>query len=250
LAIDTVATVHARFVLATDRSSLRFALESPELTRDQIEGAELHVARPGLEDAAVLSLADGGFEPLRIASLDETDLQPSSEAGVETFADLVDALLAGDAYVSVRTPVSPSGEVRAPISAPLAFFATLDGDQVVPPVTTDASGRAQIVVAADESSLRFALEVDGLPKPAVAETLVNDAPPGQNGPTIFFLGEAGFDNPLIGTLAPEDFCPVPCPGIGSFADFLEDLKIGNGYITVTTLSHPDGEIRGQLAVEP
>jgi hypothetical protein len=250
LAAGTAASVHARFVIAPDRASLRFALEAPGLTSNEIEGAELIVAPLGLGEAAVLSLAAGGFEPLRIATLDEDDLVPSPEVGVDDFADLVEALLAGEGFVVLHTPVAPSGQIRAQIDAPLLFAAILDGDQVVPPLSNDAVGRARIVVAPDRSSMRFALEVEGLLKPTVAESLLNDAPAGENGPIVFFLGEAGFDNPLLGTLTTRDFCPVPCPGVGTFADFVDDLEAGSGYVTVTTLAHPSGEIRGQLAGEP
>jgi hypothetical protein len=238
--VESDGSGRGQLVVSADRTKIRFALAATGL--QDILQAHVHVAPPGFDGPVVLFLANGPFT-LRIGTLDAGDLLPNQDAGIETFADLLEALDAGDVYLNVHTAAHMGGEIRGQVHAPLILPAALSGDQEVPPVTTDAAGRARLQLAADEGSLRFAVEVRQLPSNQIVETQLSIGEPDENGPLAFVLSESGFGNPLVGTLRPQDIA-----GTVTFEQFLTELKAGNAYVNVITTGHDQGEIRGQFQV--
>jgi hypothetical protein len=241
--VATEASGRAQVRLDAERSELRFALTVSGIEPADIEQAHIHVAPRGFNGPVIFTLAGGPFAGLRMGTLTAADLMPNAPAGIETFADFIEALRAGDAYVNVHTVAHPSGEVRGQLQAPITFVAMLDGAQEVPPVDTDAGGSGQLVLSADRESLRFAVAVSGLARDEIREAHIHIAPPGENGGIAFFLAESGFGSPLIGTLRPDDY--LAPAGFPDYASFLAALLDGDTYINVHTEAHPDGEIRGQ-----
>lgn len=143
------------------------------------------------------------------------------------------------------------------------FTALLDGEQILPePVKTEATGKAEMTVAADGKSIAYKITVEKLVNPASAD--VHLGPPTQNGPPVARLfphGASGakkgvFSGVLVeGTFGPSDLVG---PLTGSpLADFIDELKAGNVYVNVHTNDGMDppnsgpgdfrlGEIRGQF----
>ena len=144
----------------------------------------------------------------------------------------------GDTYFNVHTIDNPPGEVRGQVQAPVIFPSMLDGEQEDPPVITDASGIGQVVLSADRTTLRFALSVFDLPVDQIAQAHIHVAPPGVNGPIVFFLSDMSFTSPLIGTLTAANFIPAPEIGVDTFEDFLEELFAGDTYMNVHTVMNP------------
>jgi hypothetical protein len=106
----------------------------------------------------------------------------------------------------------------------------LTGAEETPPVTTSASGKGTITVAADKS-------VSGTVKTAGIEGTVahiHVGAPGQSGPPIITLtkGADGQWSVPAGSKLTED----------QYASF----KSGNLYVNVHSAEHPAGEIRGQM----
>ena len=139
------------------------------------------------------------------------------------------------------------------------FTASLTGSEEVPAVVTDTTGKAEILLNADETKLEFELSVrKGV---RVTQSHIHCAPKGVNGPIVVFL--AGFHNrgwdvngrwvenatatdanvmpPPAGST-----CPVP---INNLRDLAAAIRQGNTYVNVHTVAHPGGEIRGQLRGE-
>jgi hypothetical protein len=109
--------------------------------------------------------------------------------------------------------------------------AALTGAQEVPPVSTAASGRSTISVAADQS-VSGAVIVTGM-EPTAAH--IHQGAMGMNGPVIV---------PLAKT-APMTFS-VPAGAKLTEAQYAA-LKEGKLYVNVHSAAHPGGEVRVQLA---
>jgi hypothetical protein len=110
-AVSTPAAGAMVLVVDAAQESIGFTLDVANLG-GPATGARLHVAPPGLNGPAVFELAPAGFASSLSGTLTAADLRPQPLAGVTDFADVVDALLRGDAYVTVSTASFPMGEIR------------------------------------------------------------------------------------------------------------------------------------------
>jgi hypothetical protein len=125
------------------------------------------------------------------------------------------------------------------------YVANLDGS--FEGVTTEARGRAVLVVARGEGRADVSLEVSGIS--GVTGAHIHHAPKGLNGPIVFFLWR-----PAFGPFDPAH--PVGRTWDRATADpqtfteeTLRELRNGNYYVNVHTESRPSGEIRGQLLLQ-
>jgi hypothetical protein len=244
--VETTATGRGQVVVNSERSALRFAVSVADLPADQITQAHIHVAPAGFNGPVVVFLADRSFNGLRIGTLTEEDIIPRQDVSISTFADLLAALEAGDAYINVHSMDNPAGEVRGQVQPSMIFPASLTGDQENPPVETDATGVAQVALSADGSVLRFAVSVADLSAEQITQAHIHVAPIGMNGPVVFLQSPSSFTSPLIGMLTEEDFIPASEIGVETFADFIQRLRNGETYVNVHTQANEDGEVRGQL----
>jgi len=132
-----------------------------------------------------------------------------------------------------RTTPTPNGTPTPPPTPrpARAFAAHLNGEQVVPPVTTEGRGFGFITLNADETEIRVFLGSFHLSSAITARTINGPAMPGENGPVVFTLA-----NPPTNTY--ETF-PVT-------AEQVTQLRANLWYFNVATETNPDGEIRGQI----
>ena len=106
----------------------------------------------------------------------------------------------------------------------------LTGTQEVPPVTTAATGTANIKVAAD-GMVSGSVTTSGV---VTTMAHIHIAPAGQNGPVIVPLtknGDNGYTVPTGAKLTPAQ---------------LEAYKMGSLYVNVHSAANKGGEIRAQL----
>lgn len=108
--------------------------------------------------------------------------------------------------------------------------AKLTGAQEVPPVSTNATGSANIKVAADGAVMGKVM-TSGINSTAAH---IHMAPAGQNGPVVVPLTKSG-----------DSAYTVPA-GAKLTAAQLEAYKSGSLYVNVHSSAHKDGEIRAQL----
>jgi CHRD domain len=140
------------------------------------------------------------------------------------------------------------------------FKARLTGDEEVPQVVTDTSGRAKIEFSQDLSKAEFVLRVsDGT---RLTQAHIHCAPVGSNGPIVAFL--AGFhelgwdvdgkwidnatltdDNIILG-VTPSETCPHT---IATLADLVDAIIAGDAYVNVHSDLNQAGEVRGQLELD-
>ena len=134
-------------------------------------------------------------------------------------------------------------------SAEELFQARLTGDQEVPAVETDTTGRFKILVNKDATAGEYTLSVDSGAR--VTQAHFHCAPAGVNGPVIVFL--AGFrpegwdvNGKWVSDATITD-ANVIDPTCGTtLAQIFQQARTGNVYVNVHSVAHPTGVARGQL----
>ncbi len=131
------------------------------------------------------------------------------------------------------------------------FKAYLKGGNEVPPVETDAKGRAWFKFNRDLSHMRFTLVLrhgEGILGANGAHLHCAEA--GVNGPVIATLAGAapapGFDGWLVVKAGLSDANIVETACGSSLADLAEAMLDGLAYVNVHSSGNPSGEIRGQV----
>lgn len=140
------------------------------------------------------------------------------------------ALLAGliglGACAIAQTSTPPVGTITAKLS----------GASEVPPVATGASASVQARLDRGTRRLDWSIVHSGLSGPATAAHFHGPASAGEN---------AGVVLPLAGSL------DSPITGSATLSDAqMTDLLAGKWYLNLHTATHPSGEIRGQVMVQP
>jgi hypothetical protein len=199
---------------------------------------QLHVNTSELDDASAAHVHDGfagTSGPILIPlQQDPLDTAHWSAAG-ELSQDNLDKLLAGALYVNVHSPQHPPGEIRAQLVAEdiEVVFVDLDGEQVVPPVATPATGLAAITLdVADGRVVAHTRVTDLLMSTSGG---IHQGVAGENGPQVVAFEQDTNDVDhwfAIGESLTGD-------GLGAFLD--DGL-----YILIASQTQPEGEIRGQV----
>jgi hypothetical protein len=174
-------------------------------------------------------------------------LADNTASGTWTSGDasqrLTDALLRdlvrGKMYANAHSSTFPGGEIRGQVmpTPGIAFTASIDGTQEVPPVTTTATGTGVFFLNASGSQLTYSITFNGLTATAAHF---------HNGST----GAAG------GVVRELTFTNGTASGVWSSADasqpltdlLLVELLKGRLYVNGHTAANPGGEIRGQVTM--
>jgi hypothetical protein len=176
-------------------------------------------------------------------TLDDTQLAALGD----TLADntiVVHGLTVNDTY-DATVPVA-CGLVAAD-DASQTFTAALTGDQVVPPVDTDATGSLVIRVDPNGTSLSWQLIGENFDEHATQASL-NGGPLGENGDNLFTLWFTEGD-PFTGTgQIGSGLITVDSPGFGDMTlqEAIDGLASGSLNVNIQTAEHQDGYIRGQI----
>ena len=130
-----------------------------------------------------------------------------------------------------------------------SFQARLTGDQEVPPVATDTTGRFEILVNKDQTEGEYTLRVESGVR--VTQSHFHCGPAGVNGPIIVFL--AGFhvagwdvDGKWVSNATITNANVVNTTCGTTLAEIFEQARNGNVYVNVHSVAHPGGVVRGQL----
>ncbi len=129
------------------------------------------------------------------------------------------------------------------------FKATLTGDQEVPPVITDTTGKAFLRLNKAETEIEFQLHVnDGV---RITQSHIHCAPVGVNGPIVVFLAglhAAGLDidGKWVSNATITDTSIVNTACGATVSALAASMRAGNTYVNVHSVAHPGGEIRGQV----
>lgn len=134
--------------------------------------------------------------------------------------------------VQVNTDTRPTGASRGVFAGPGAtvLAARLRGADVVPPVSSAASGELQLVLNFNQTSVSYGGAVAGFTPTSMA---VHEAAAGTNGPQLFSI--------TLASGAPQ--------GFGSISAMQRAALLGpDAYATASSAMFPAGEIRGPVRV--
>lgn len=128
-----------------------------------------------------------------------------------------------------------AGVMASAQAAPVSFSVPLTGAQQVPPVQTQASGKADLTYDPATRVVTWTISFSGLSSPATMAHFHGPAAQGKNAGVKVWLSHKGsaVTSPLKGqaTLSTQD---------------AQEFAAGQLYINVHTKNHPSGEIRGQV----
>ena len=128
------------------------------------------------------------------------------------------------------------------------FSATLSGNNEVPPVDTKATGAATYRTAANETVIKYKVNITGFSDATGAHIHLGKA--GANGDVVVDLLKDSKKNPtklgmaIRGNITDSDLTG-PMQG-KTLSDLISAINSGDTYTNVHTPGHPDGEIRGQI----
>jgi hypothetical protein len=188
-----------------------------DLSGGDVIAAHIHGAPAGLNGGVRFSLSSG--------------LSPIKEIFNLSPADAID-LEAGNLYVNIHTATFPAGELRGQlVGGPRATWTfPLDGDQLVPPVTTTATGSCQTHLGTAEDQLAIICDHIVL-NPTAAH--IHSAPAGLNGGVVYPF--ASGESPMI------DVWNIAAANVATLRD-------QGFYVNVHSTDFPAGEVRGQMIV--
>ncbi|PCI45555.1 MAG: CHRD domain-containing protein [Moraxellaceae bacterium] len=131
------------------------------------------------------------------------------------------------------------------------FHATLSGDAEVPAVITDTTGVFRFDFDSFDETGSYRLRI--LEGERVTQVHIHCGASGESGPAILYLAglhELGWD--VDGkwidnaTLSDQNIVDGNTECGETLVDVVESMRNGNAYVNVHTLSHPGGEVRGQI----
>lgn len=189
-----------------------------------ITGIHFHEGAPGENGGVVFNLS-----PFVNANRIKGVLRNLSSEEVAKF-------LSGAYYLNVHTADNPGGEIRGQVllESDFRYTASLNGDQEVPAVTTDAYGLGVFNLSKSGYKLQVKVVVSGL-SGAITASHFHNAALGVNGGVVQDLSSFINGNVITATVDPTAY--------------LDELIAGNIYINVHTAANPGGEIRGQLLLD-
>lgn len=113
--VPPVTTPHSGTSTATlDAARTTIVLETTHtIPPGDTTAAHIHVGAVGVAGPIIFNIVmSGTVPPTTTRTFTAADLVPRPELGVNTFADAVDRLIAGETYVNVHTVANPTGEIR------------------------------------------------------------------------------------------------------------------------------------------
>lgn len=119
-------------ILRASTTAIEFLLKVDPLPVTAITAAHIHVGAAGENGPIIFSLYESAFgipfASPRSGLLTPANLQVRPEAGISSFADALEAIRAGNAYVNVHTAAFPAGEIRGQLGQPvIGTAAVVDG---------------------------------------------------------------------------------------------------------------------------
>jgi len=191
---------------------------------DDATAAHFHSAYAGDNGGVAIGLTKDAVNPARWSAVEV-------QADAADLADLLD----GRFYINVHTPANPSGEIRGQVVPRdiQLVFSNLDGDQVVPPVVSAASGKVATTV--NLRSRNFVAFLNNLGADDATSAGIYTGGVGVNGAELLPLGATA--GVLSRWSAMTD--------LTNAADF-GNYRAGGLYALVTTPAHATGELRGQI----
>lgn len=225
-AVSTNALGLGYFYLNDTRDTLCFEMTATGLS-GAISGIHIHDGAAGTNGAVVVDMT-----PYVTGNRIKGTL-----TGTALTSSLIEKMFAGDLYLNLHTAMNMNGEIRGQIlpEEDKAMSVVLNGAQEVPAVTTNATGLGFFMLQKHEGKLSINIVVDGLSGPITGAHL-HKGVAGTNGAVVQNLTADVMGNRINAMVDPSMY--------------LAALKGDSLYINIHTAANPNGEVRGQLVMEP
>jgi len=155
------------------------------------------------------------------------------------------ATLAGLAVAVPAAAQTPKSSAPREPAAHDVFVAVLSGAYEVPPIETQATGTAELSLVG--SQLHYRLHVDSIGDITGAYIHLGGA--GETTPAVADLFDGVKAGPTSGVLSSGTLAMADVHGT-TMRQLRQALQHDDAYVTVHTLAHPGGELRGQLRRQP
>lgn len=224
-AVTTDAQGLGVFTLSLDKQSVLVDIALTDLS-SSVTGVHLHDGVVGATGPLAFDLT-----PFINGNRVQTTLTGLTTAERAKFFD-------ASYYINIHTTNHPSGEIRAQLvhETDFRYTAYLEGSSTVPAVTTPAIGLGSVNLSKSGDKLVANIAIDGLSGPITKAHL--------------HLGATGTTGPLLEDLTSFVVNNSVINAVINNPTYVADLEAGNVYINIHTDAYPDGEIRGQLTLQP
>jgi len=142
---------------------------------------------------------------------------------------------AGELYFNAHTVANPNGEIRGQIGRDV-FISRMTPTQEVPPTSSTASGVGRMILDPATRKFTATITVTGT---AANAAHIHSGLPGSNGSIVFPFTQS----------APGSNVWVSAPDATLSVADLVKLRAGGFYFNAHSAAFPNGEIRGQIALE-
>ncbi len=225
--VNTMASGDGYALVDTTDYSVELTVVTSNL--DDATAAHIHTGRIGTNGDVLVALEQ---------SMDDSNIW-MTPANTMIDADIFAVLASGGHYVNVHTPANAGGELRGQIlTNNFAFTSfTLNGEQEVPAVTTNASGEAYALINMNNYDLELRVNTTGVDDATGAH--IHTGRIGTNGDVLVALEQSTTD---AGTWVTPANTMIN-------ADIFAVLASGGHYVNVHTPANTSGEIRGQILTD-
>ena len=136
------------------------------------------------------------------------------------------------------------------VKGPAELSATMSGENIMPPVKTNAAGKATLTLNQDRTLLFYTVMVSDIED--VTAVHIHIGKKGESGPPIALIAVSTKKRGKISGILAEGSI-----GAGDLMTsfkgkdiqaLYQQLTDGENYINIHTLKYPDGEIRGQIKI--
>lgn len=253
--VVTNATGTATVVVNDNRDALDATLTTAGFT-SPITQATINFGVPGETGPVLFTIFnvvnDGLFPGTFTRHLTSANFNTQQPLGspVTNFDQAVQAILNGNAYVSVQTVANPQGAIRGQLGG-TQFISSFSGFNVVPAVTTNATGAGSVFLSQDQSRIGASVFASDFATP-VSQVQIRFGAPGVNGPVMFTVFDAAAGTPFSGSastsLTAANFNTQQPPGspVTNFNQAVQAIQNGNAHFLITTTGNPNGELRGPI----
>ena len=115
--VATAATGAAVLTVNDAQTEIAITLSYQGIDPAVVTAAHIHFGAPGVDGPIIFPLASASFASPLTVTLTAANLTPDASVGINTFADAVAAMVAGNTYVNVHTIANSDGEIRGQIGA-------------------------------------------------------------------------------------------------------------------------------------